>query len=81
MVQTPHPAYSDPDTGEEILLERVHGSPKLRYGAGMLYPQSTELAEVDENNEVEEDDDDDEVEADVHNTRVDFLMNRIQTNP
>tara|TARA_B100000949_G_scaffold228925_1_gene237153 strand:+ start:8899 stop:12417 length:3519 start_codon:yes stop_codon:yes gene_type:complete len=66
----PHPAYLDPDTREEILLERVHGSPKLRYGAGMLYPQSTELAEVDENNEIEEEDDDDEVEADVHNTRA-----------
>lgn len=37
----PHPAYLDPQTGEEILLDGVHGSPKKRYGAGMLYPQGT----------------------------------------
>lgn len=33
--------YTDAATGEEILLARVHGSPKSRYGAGMLYPQAT----------------------------------------
>ncbi len=36
-----NPEYTDPATGEEILLARVHGSPKSRYGAGMLYPQAT----------------------------------------
>lgn len=35
----PNPNYLDAVTGEEILLARVHGSPKSRYGAGMLYPQ------------------------------------------
>ena len=48
----PHPAYVDAESGEEILLERVHGSPKLRYGAGMLYPQSTNITEIDEENDV-----------------------------
>lgn len=36
-----NPEYKDPETGEEILLRYVHGSPKSRYGAGMLYPQNT----------------------------------------
>ncbi|HZL09461.1 MAG TPA: helicase-related protein [Prolixibacteraceae bacterium] len=35
----PNPNYLDVVTGEEILLASVHGSPKSRYGAGMLYPQ------------------------------------------
>lgn len=35
----PNPNYLDEGTGEEILLASVHGSPKSRYGAGMLYPQ------------------------------------------
>lgn len=37
----PHqnPDYRDEATGEEILLASVHGSPKSRYGAGMLYPK------------------------------------------
>ena len=35
----PNPKYKDETTGEEILLASVHGSPKSRYGAGMLYPQ------------------------------------------
>lgn len=46
----PHPAYVN-ESGEEILLERVHGSPKLRYGAGMLYPQATNITELDEEND------------------------------
>ncbi len=50
----PHPAYKDAVTGEEILLERVHGSPKLRYGAGMLYPQATNIVENDEGNTSDE---------------------------
>ncbi len=33
--------YRDEDSGEEILLASVHGSPKARYGAGMLYPLKT----------------------------------------
>lgn len=45
---SPNPNYIDSETGEEILLAKVHGSPKSRYGAGMLYPQATiNLGEVD----------------------------------
>jgi len=36
---SPNPNYLDEATREEILLASVHGSPKSRYGAGMLYPQ------------------------------------------
>lgn len=36
---SPNPNYLDSETNEEILLASVHGSPKSRYGAGMLYPQ------------------------------------------
>lgn len=36
----PNPVYCDPETGEERLLRFVHGSPKLKYGAGILYPRS-----------------------------------------
>ncbi|HLF52569.1 helicase-related protein [Flavobacterium sp.] len=38
----PNQNYLDEGTGEEILLASVHGSPKSRYGAGMLYPQQAE---------------------------------------
>lgn len=38
----PNPAYRDENTGEELLLARVHGTPKTRYGGAMLYPQLTE---------------------------------------
>ena len=55
----PHPAYVDNESGEEILLERVHGSPKLRYGAGMLYPQATNITELDEENDVENEEEND----------------------
>jgi hypothetical protein len=48
---SPNPNYLDPETGEELLLARVHGSPKSRYGAGMLYPQATiNIGEVDPGN-------------------------------
>lgn len=49
--------YKDKETGQEILLKFVHGSPKQRYGAGMLYPQSSVNNEVtdSENGEVEVD--------------------------
>lgn len=46
----PNSFYLDQDTNEELLLESVHGSPKSRYGAGMLYPQQEVNSEVvDEN--------------------------------
>ena len=42
----PNPHYLDEVTGEEILLASVHGSPKSRYGAGMLYPQQAVNNEI-----------------------------------
>ncbi len=42
----PHPAYIDVETKEEVLLRNVHGAPKMRYGAGMLFPQRTEFDQV-----------------------------------
>ena len=45
---SPNPNYLDEETGEEILLARIHGAPKSRYGAGMLYPQQTANREVDD---------------------------------
>ena len=43
----PNPNYLDEETGEEILLASVHGAPKSRYGAGMLYPQQTSNIEME----------------------------------
>lgn len=40
------PKYKDDSTGEELLLLNVHGSPKTRYGAGMLYPQQNLNCEI-----------------------------------
>ena len=62
----PKPKYKDETTGEEILLASVHGSPKSRYGAGMLYPQQainneTEYSEEDQ----EETFDDLDIEEDL----------------
>lgn len=45
---SPNSNYLDAATGEEILLASVHGSPKSRYGAGMLYPQQALITEPDE---------------------------------
>jgi len=51
---SPNSNYLDPESGEEILLARVHGSPKARYGAGMLYPQATiNPGEVDSGDEAD----------------------------
>lgn len=57
-----NPNYLDEETGEEILLTTVHGSPKSRYGAGMLYPQQSinkeefdfeeKREDIDEQNEI-----------------------------
>ncbi|MCB0553450.1 MAG: hypothetical protein KDD02_07850 [Phaeodactylibacter sp.] len=53
----PHPAYTDPQTSEEILLDGVHGSPKRRYGAGMLYPRGTNFESTLKNEDSENFDD------------------------
>jgi len=44
---SPNHNYIDEESGEEILLASVHGSPKSRYGAGMLYPQQSVNNEVE----------------------------------
>ncbi len=50
-----NPKYKDETTGEEILLRSVHGSPKSRYGAGMLYPMSSQnIGEADTESNSEE---------------------------
>jgi len=60
----PKPKYKDEETGEEILLASVHGSPKSRYGAGMLYPQQTiNIGEVDAENKNDTDDNSDNEEG------------------
>ena len=62
----PDPAskYKDETTGEEILLASVHGSPKSRYGAGMLYPQQTiNNEEVDTENKDDSNDESDSEEG------------------
>lgn len=48
---TEHPKYKDETTGEEILLRYIHGSPKSRYGAGMLYPKASENLEESDTEE------------------------------
>lgn len=49
----PNPNYMDEATGEEILLASVHGSPKSRYGAGILYPkQAVNCGIVDSDKEI-----------------------------
>ncbi|HYX06480.1 MAG TPA: hypothetical protein VE912_07070, partial [Bacteroidales bacterium] len=55
-----NPKYKDEATGEEILLKYIHGTPKSRYGAGMLYPKAYKNigeSDTEENsNEVESSD-------------------------
>ena len=43
---SPNPEFLDPETNQELLLQRVHGAPKARYGAGMLYPQQSVIEEI-----------------------------------
>jgi len=61
----PNPEYLDADTGEELLLAMVHGAPRSRYGAGMLYPQKYINTEPppDSGAGTEEDDMDEEEQA------------------
>jgi hypothetical protein len=59
------PKYKDEVTGEEILLASVHGSPKSRYGAGMLYPQQeANCGEVEPDKDSEYSDEDTQEEGD-----------------
>lgn len=52
----PNSQYRDNETGEEILVRGIHGSPKSRYGAGMLYPQqSVTNGEVDGDEDADSD--------------------------
>ena len=83
---SPNEFYRDSDTGEEILLARVHGAPKARYGAGMLYPQSTiNMEEVDGEVQAgsESTVDDQEVAAQPENAELEGrkVSNLIESNP
>jgi len=40
--------YFDKETGEEVLLEYVHGTPLRRYGAAILYPQPKPTSKFNE---------------------------------
>ncbi len=67
----PHPAYTDAQTGEEILLAGVHGSPKKRYGAGMLYPRGTNFDSTSQSEESEgPDSPETEDEGEIHSGSV-----------
>ncbi len=54
--------YKDESTGEEILLASVHGSPKSRYGAGMLYPQQAINNETEYESKIEDEDQEDNLD-------------------
>ena len=46
---SPNPEYLDPETNEELLLARVHGSPQARYGAAMLFPKEVPAEQQPDN--------------------------------
>ena len=64
-----NPNYIDEETGEEILIASVHGSPKSRYGAGMLYPQHSAIIEEDDS----ESHDVNEFEAEIDIPKMDEI--------
>jgi len=49
----PENPYKDKDTGEELLLSDVHGSPDSKYGAGILFTQRIRESVNDESSEEE----------------------------
>lgn len=74
---SPNPEYLDPDTNEELLLARIHGSPQARYGAAMLFPKEVPAEQQPDNvpsgsniNRVE---DNDEVDPPGQNRRSESL--------
>ena len=71
----PNRHYLDNETGEEILLASIHGSPKSRYGAGMLYPQNEINNEEVDGDEV----DTSENEIDSDNV-IDFFLGETEEN-
>ena len=71
----PNPEYLDEETGEELLLLRVHGSPKARYGAGMLYPQQSSITEQEDLADRANDED-----FEILNSRLDEISNSKRTD-
>ncbi|MGJ1330548.1 helicase-related protein [Sphingobacterium multivorum] len=71
-----NPNYLDEESGEEILLASVHGSPKSRYGAGMLYPQQSEYTEeFDTGEDREEKDEQDDLNTkEIEGQRAEATM-------
>jgi len=61
-----NPEYIDSKTDEEVLLRYVHGSPKSRYGAGMLYPKDTiNPGETDSGEQLVDESDEEELEPET----------------
>lgn len=50
----PNNPYKDETTGEELLLDKVHGAPYSKYGAGILYPQKVRVQDSSENDSGDE---------------------------
>jgi hypothetical protein len=73
----PKPKYKDKTTGEEILLASVHGSPKSRYGAGMLYPQQAINNEIEYPGEGQEET---KEEPDINEDHADDLIKSERSN-
>ena len=73
----PNPKYKDEESGEEILLASVHGSPKSRYGAGMLYPQQAINNETEYSGEEQEESNDD---SDIEEDHGDELIKSKRSN-
>lgn len=65
-----NPNYLDEESGEEILLATVHGSPRSRYGAGMLYPQQSLNNEELDSKPHQDDNDGEQVVEEILGTRA-----------
>ena len=72
-----NPKYKDETTGEEILLASIHGSPKSRYGAGMLYPQQALNNETEYPGEEQEETND---EQDINEEGINDLIKSKRSN-
>lgn len=64
----PNPEYIDEETGEELLLAKVHGSPQARYGAAMLYPKQVPAEQLPDDDSVSSDEG---IEEDVPSSETD----------
>ena len=63
--------YIDPDTNEEVLLDKVHGAPWVRYGAGMLYPQESSYEASPDSGSTTPEDTENDYEVELKNSSGD----------